>query len=105
MTRRRSPAAFASKAPHTEKFREVAFSDRAGVPILDNALAWMACQTRDIHSGGDHEIFVGEVVELGWHDGDPLLFQRGGYLPHERGLAARARAPEQDDLLGRVGGT
>jgi flavin reductase (DIM6/NTAB) family NADH-FMN oxidoreductase RutF len=72
---------FATKAPHTEKFREVAFSDRAGVPILDGALVWVACRIAEVHPGGDHEIFVGEVVELGWHGGDPLLFHRGGYLP------------------------
>jgi flavin reductase (DIM6/NTAB) family NADH-FMN oxidoreductase RutF len=72
---------FATKAPHTEKFREVAFTDRAGVPILDGALVWAACRIAEVHSGGDHEIFVGEVVELGWHGGDPLLFHRGGYLP------------------------
>jgi len=72
---------FATKAPHTEKFREVAFADRAGVPILEGALVWAACETTEIHSGGDHEIFIGKVVALGWHDGDPLLFRRGDYLP------------------------
>jgi 3-hydroxy-9,10-secoandrosta-1,3,5(10)-triene-9,17-dione monooxygenase reductase component len=73
--------AFATKAPHTEKFREVPFTDRGGVPILDGALAWVACRTTEVHAGGDHEIFIGEVVELGGADGDPLVFHRGGYLP------------------------
>lgn len=72
---------FATKAPHTEKFREVGFSDQAGVPILDGALAWAACRTTATHPGGDHEIFVGAVVALGWQGGDPLLFHRGDYLP------------------------
>jgi flavin reductase (DIM6/NTAB) family NADH-FMN oxidoreductase RutF len=73
--------AFATKAPHTEKFREVAWTDHEGVPILDGALVWAACEVAEVHPGGDHEIFVGKVVELGWHGGDPLLFHRGGYLP------------------------
>jgi 3-hydroxy-9,10-secoandrosta-1,3,5(10)-triene-9,17-dione monooxygenase reductase component len=72
---------FATKAPHTEKFHEVAFSDHAGVPILDGAISWAACRITDTHPGGDHEIFVGEVVEVGGNGGDPLLFHRGDYLP------------------------
>ncbi len=72
---------FATKAPHTEKFREGAFSDRSGVPILDGAIAWTACEIDATHPGGDHEIFVGRVVELGGAGGDPLLFHRGDYLP------------------------
>jgi flavin reductase (DIM6/NTAB) family NADH-FMN oxidoreductase RutF len=72
---------FATKAPHTEKFNTVAFTDRAGVPILDGAIAWAACRITATHPGGDHEIFIGEVVDLGARDGDPLLFHRGDYLP------------------------
>lgn len=70
---------FASKASHAEKFREVAFSDRAGVPILDGAVAWVACALRAVHDGGDHEIAVGDVLELGAEGGDPLLFFAGDY--------------------------
>ncbi len=72
---------FATKAPHTEKFREVAFTDRVGVPILDGAIAWAVCRISATHPGGDHEIFIGEVVELGGRGGDPLVFHRGDYLP------------------------
>ncbi|MQA73056.1 MAG: flavin reductase [Solirubrobacterales bacterium] len=73
--------AFASKASHAEKFREVAFEQRAGVPILDGAVAWVACRLRDAHDGGDHEIAVGEALELGADGGDPLVFFGGGYRP------------------------
>ncbi len=73
--------AFASKAPHTEKFREVAFGEREGVPILDGAVAWVACRLRDLHPGGDHEIAIGDVVAVGAEGGDPLIFLGGGYRP------------------------
>ena len=72
---------FASKAPHTEKFREVAYSERSGVPILDGAVAWVACAVRELHPGGDHEIAVGEVLAVGSDGGDPLVFYAGAYRP------------------------
>ena len=73
--------AFASKAPHTEKFREVPFEEREGVPILDGAVAWVACSLHDLHPGGDHEIAVGDVLAVGGDGGDPLVFYAGAYRP------------------------
>ena len=73
--------AFASKAPHTEKFREVAWTEREGVPILDGAIAWVACSLRELHPGGDHEIAVGDVLAAGGDGGDPLVFYAGTYRP------------------------
>ena len=73
--------AFASKAPHTEKFREVGWSEREGVPILDGAIAWVACSLRELHPGGDHEIAVGDVVAAAGNGGDPLIFYAGTYRP------------------------
>lgn len=73
--------AFASKASHAEKWREVPFDEREGVPILHGAVAWVACALRDRHDGGDHEILVGDVLALGGDGGDPLVFHRGIYRP------------------------
>lgn len=70
---------FASKASHAEKFREAEFSDSRGVPILAGAVAWVACSLRAVHDGGDHEIAVGDVLELGAPGGDPLIFFAGAY--------------------------
>lgn len=52
-----------------------------GVPLLDNALAMLECETTAVHPAGDHAIFVAEVVGLGAPD-DPeeaLVFYRGDY--------------------------
>ena len=73
--------AFASKAPHTEKFREVAYQGRRGIPILDGTVAWVTCALRELHPGGDHEIAVGEVLDLGGEGGNPLVFWGGAYRP------------------------
>lgn len=53
---------------------------RTGAPVLDDALAYVDCETVAEHDGGDHVIVVGRVVELGHvTSGRPLLFYRGGY--------------------------
>jgi flavin reductase (DIM6/NTAB) family NADH-FMN oxidoreductase RutF len=70
---------FASKSPHEEKWRNVPWTDRSGVPILDQALVWTACELAEVHEGGDHVITIGRIVDLGADDGDPLVFFRGSY--------------------------
>ena len=61
--------------------RDVAYTPgRTGSPILEDALAFVDCETVAEHDAGDHVIVVGRVVELGYqHEGKPLLFYRGGY--------------------------
>ncbi len=62
------------------KFDGVAYrADVTGAPILDEALAWIDCRVWNQYDGGDHTIFVGEVVGTGAADGSPLLYFRGGY--------------------------
>lgn len=73
--------AFATKDPHEEKWRDAPRVEHAGVPIIEGALSWMACELRDLHEGGDHAIAVGEVLELGSKDAEPLVFWAGGYRP------------------------
>jgi flavin reductase (DIM6/NTAB) family NADH-FMN oxidoreductase RutF len=57
-----------------------------GSPILPEVLAWVDCRLRHLYEGGDHSIFVGEVVALSaavasapllyhnrlWHRTEPL---------------------------------
>jgi len=71
---------FASKRVPAEKFESVTHSVEHGVPVLDDALAWLVCDLEALHPGGDHEIGIGAVTALG-HDpgGKPLLFYGGIY--------------------------
>ena len=64
-----------------DAFREVPHRIAAsGSPVLDGALGYLDCRLHTSHSAGDHEIFIGEVLELGSNpDGEPLLFHGGRY--------------------------
>jgi flavin reductase (DIM6/NTAB) family NADH-FMN oxidoreductase RutF len=52
-----------------------------GAPLLDDAIAWLECRTLAVYDGGDHDIVLGEVVEVGLGDRDaaPLVYFRGHY--------------------------
>jgi flavin reductase (DIM6/NTAB) family NADH-FMN oxidoreductase RutF len=47
-----------------------------GSPLLPDCLAWFDCKLWNVYPGGDHSIFVGEVLELGMTSNDehPLLY-------------------------------
>jgi flavin reductase (DIM6/NTAB) family NADH-FMN oxidoreductase RutF len=48
-------------------------------PILTDCLAFVDCRVVEILPGGDHDIFVGEIVAGEYHGGEPLLYFAGGY--------------------------
>lgn len=50
-----------------------------GLPLLKGVLATIECRVVNTFSGGDHLIFVGEVVTAEVHKGKPLLYYRSGY--------------------------
>ncbi|HLB24309.1 MAG TPA: flavin reductase family protein [Dehalococcoidia bacterium] len=52
-----------------------------GAPLLADCLAYMECRVKDVVEGGDHSIFLGEVVDQAVVNSDarPLVFYRGGY--------------------------
>ena len=72
-------ATFASKALAAEKFAAVTHTVDHGVPVLDDALAWLACDLLALHPGGDHTIGVGAVTQMEHGGGEPLLFFRGAF--------------------------
>jgi flavin reductase (DIM6/NTAB) family NADH-FMN oxidoreductase RutF len=72
-------AAFASKRIAEEKFESVTHTVAHGVPVLDDALAWVACDLVELLPGGDHTIGIGSVIDGGASAGEPLVFYRGGY--------------------------
>jgi flavin reductase (DIM6/NTAB) family NADH-FMN oxidoreductase RutF len=71
---------FASKRVAEEKFEAVTHEIAHGVPVLDNALAWLACDLRDMYPAGDHTIGIGAVTHMDVDpDGEPLVWFRGEY--------------------------
>jgi len=51
-----------------------------GAPVFSECLAYAECRVRHILPGGDHDIFVGEVVAgKGSTSGVPLLYYQGKY--------------------------
>ena len=64
-----------------DKFGDLVHSySPAGLPVLDNAIAWIDCSIERVVEVGDHWLVVGVVEALGKRDeGTPLLFFRGQY--------------------------
>jgi flavin reductase len=62
-----------------------------GSPLLTGCLAWLECKLVSVYEGGDHSIFLGEVLHSS-RGANPqaLLFYGGGY--HEIGTPLRATA-------------
>jgi flavin reductase (DIM6/NTAB) family NADH-FMN oxidoreductase RutF len=50
-----------------------------GLPLLEGALAHVACRVVDVHAAGDHVLWIGEVEHLRHRDGEPLLFYSGKF--------------------------
>lgn len=71
---------FASSRVAREKFDAVTHREAHGVPVIDDALAWLACDVDALHPGGDHVIVVGRVTQLA-HDraAHPLVFAGGEF--------------------------
>ncbi|HEX5497808.1 MAG TPA: flavin reductase family protein, partial [Thermomicrobiales bacterium] len=51
-----------------------------GAPIFAGALAYLDCRLAEVLPGGDHQIFIGEIVGGDAGDGRPLMYYRGDYV-------------------------
>ncbi|HEY3993790.1 MAG TPA: flavin reductase family protein [Ktedonobacteraceae bacterium] len=79
---------FAHRVP--DKFSGVEYNlGLLGVPLLEDALATLECRVVTRYPGGDHSIFIGEVVASGAHAhaAHPLLFFRSKYSKLHRSVA------------------
>ena len=57
----------------------VRFVSRAGMALLDGAVAYFAVRVVNVHSAGDHTLYVGIVEYFECRDDKPLLFYAGEY--------------------------
>lgn len=57
----------------------VLFETLKGLPVLNGALAQIACEVVSSHVEGDHTLFIGKVLDLKIEDKSPLLFYCGQY--------------------------
>lgn len=56
------------------------FSDHAGTPLLDGSLAQIVARIVDIHSAGDHLLYIGAVEHLAHGpEAQPLIYYSGRY--------------------------
>jgi 3-hydroxy-9,10-secoandrosta-1,3,5(10)-triene-9,17-dione monooxygenase reductase component len=71
-----------------------------GIPLLKGCTARFQCRTASQYEGGDHVIFIGEVLSFDRSDASPLVFHGGRYA-----LAAtrEASAPRRAYLAGSFG--
>src|SRR5690606_41737506 len=80
----RAGGAVALASPGRPAFAPLSRVDRVRGGRTDGAIsvgaaAWFACRTSAVHRAGDHDLVVGEVLELG--EGEPTA----GGLVHHRG--------------------
>jgi len=64
-----------------EKFAGVAWhaAPIGGGPVIEGCLVWVDCRLVAIHDAGDHELVIGEVLDLGVGEGEPLLFYNAAF--------------------------
>jgi len=75
----------------TDRFYQIdTFTHKIGIPLLTNAIAWLECKVHNVHDGGTHHIFIGEVLAADHKDDPalPLVYHNRGYweitLPGDR---------------------
>ena len=69
---------FSSQIP--DRFAELDCSDTLhGCPLIQGATAHFICRVVRKFSGGDHLIFLGQVIHYRYRDGEPLIFHSGRY--------------------------
>jgi len=73
-----------------------------GAPLAAGALAAIECELAEIYWGGDHDLFLGGVVEvrLGDTRKGPLLFHEGGYPTLTAGLRPEESGAFVDSVRG-----
>ncbi len=69
--------------PGPKEFSDLDYAEgETGAPVLGGTLGYVDCRLSEVLAGGDHDIFIGEIVngeDRGDEGGRPLLYF-GGYV-------------------------
>nr|WP_243665895.1 flavin reductase family protein [Vulcanisaeta sp. JCM 16159] len=68
-------------APREERFRGLKIKTaKTGSPIIEGAIAYLDCKVAAKYPGGDHTIFIGEVIDAQVMNNKlPLIYYNRGY--------------------------
>ena len=67
-------------SPGPKDFSELETKTGAtGAPILLDALGWVDCKVVEVLSGGDHDLFIGQILDGDCREGKPLLYYGSRY--------------------------
>lgn len=64
------------------KFGELEFelTPETGCPVLKDGLSWFECRVRETVGGGDHRLYIAEVIGAGvYREGSPLAMSETGF--------------------------
>ncbi len=85
--------------PSEDKFQGVRWETcENGFPLLPEYAALFRCKTHNQYEGGDHIIFVGEVVDYQAHDLPVLVFHGGRYADAKQKTVPQAPAEPSIDM-------
>ena len=66
--------------PGVDKFAGLDLSDGPeGAPLIEGCAARFGCCGQFEYEGGDHAIFLGEVIDFSRREADPLIYHGGQY--------------------------
>jgi flavin reductase (DIM6/NTAB) family NADH-FMN oxidoreductase RutF len=71
-----------SSGKNTDKFKGIKFhNSKSGLPVLDDIYAYIDCKLVNITNAGDHDLFIGQVVEkIVDNTKKPLIFKSSDYF-------------------------
>ena len=77
--RRQSDVALAFAKPGAPFPEGHTVVDPSGFVVVRHSLAILRCEVFGVHTAGDHDLVVGEVVDFEGSGGEPLIFHRGAF--------------------------
>jgi flavin reductase (DIM6/NTAB) family NADH-FMN oxidoreductase RutF len=80
-----------------DRFGEVSWRDDGGLPRLDGAAGWMACELYRSVPGGDHLLLFGLVTAASRAEYPPLVYAYRTFGSHSR-FTERPRPPIVDQI-------